>query len=195
MSIDKVEKAVIAEAEEQARRIIEKARSESDEHLAKARQEGQNALAAAVEAAKLEAERETARQLGRARHEGRLEVLKAKNEILDRVFGQAAGSVAAMDDASYLALFAKWLSNLPGDAAGAVHVNPKDRKRFTDDFLASVNAAREASGKLGPVVADQDVPDGVIVQGGDFSFDLTIAGKLENARAALASELTREIFS
>jgi vacuolar-type H+-ATPase subunit E/Vma4 len=194
MSFEKLEAAVIAEAEAEAAKIVDSARSETGTLLARSREEGERTFGEAARQAEAAAARETARQLGLARHEGRLEVLTAKNRVIDEVFRMAAERVNSLSDAEYLDLMAEWLKNLPVEIGGTLRVSPRDEKRFTEAFLGRVNAGRAENGRFHGVVADSRITGGFVVTGDTFTVDSTLDNRMNELRESLAGELARELF-
>ena len=148
MTMEKVQAAVLAKAEAEAARIIDEARADGEIRLDAARAEAQAAYDAALAAARVRAERDAARELGRARQEGRLAVLAAKNAVLDSVFTRARETFRAMNDSDYRGLVGGWLKSLPGETGGRLRVNPREVARFPREFLDWVNEGRSGPGRL-----------------------------------------------
>jgi len=194
MSFEKLEAAVIAEAEAEAAKIVETARRETEALLARSREEGERAFEEAARQAETAAARETARQLGLARHEGRLEVLQAKNLVVDEVFRRAAERVTALSDADYLDLMGVWLTALPGEVGGTLRVSHRDEQRFTNAFLERVNAGRSESGRFTGVETDSRITGGFVVAGDTYTVDSTIENRMNELRESLAGELAGELF-
>ncbi len=194
MSIEKVESHVMAQAETEAKKIVEEARREGQALLAKRRAEAERDVRDAVREAEARGARETARQLGRARHDGRLEVLEAKNAVLDEVFRKVQEAIQSMPDEQYLNLLASWLKDLAAETGGTLRASARDASRFPGNFLEKVNAGRPESGRFASIVADPAVTGGFIIEGADFTVDLTIERKLHELRESLSGELAKELF-
>jgi vacuolar-type H+-ATPase subunit E/Vma4 len=195
MTMEKVQAAVLAKAEADAAGIVEKARREAEARVEAARAEAQAAYEAVLAAAKARAERETARELGRARHEGRLAVLAAKNAVLDGAFARARETFRAANDWDYRGLLGGWLKSLPAETGGALRVNPREISRFPRDFVDWINEGRSGAGRFTDVIPDPAVPDGVVLEGADFTVDFTVERRLARMRESLAAELSRELFA
>jgi len=194
MSFEKLEAAIIAEAEAEAAKIVESARAETETLLARSREEGERAFEESARLAEAAAARETARQVGLARHEGRLAVLLAKNRVIDGVFRIAVERMISLSDAEYLDLMAGWLKKLPAEVGGSLRVNPRDEKRFTKAFLDGVNAGRPESGRFTGVETDSRITGGFVVTGDVYTVDSTIDNMMRELRESLAGELARELF-
>jgi len=194
MSMEGVESRVLAEAKAEAKKIVEEALGERDRLLKEFQDESEKALEEAVRAAEAEAAAETSRQLGRARHEGELDILRAKNEVLDEAFRRAAEGFRSVPEGEYLELMAAWLKNLPPETGGALIVSPNDAGRFSGGFLDGVNAARPDTGKFTSVAQNPKITGGFIVEGRDFVVDVTLERRARELREALAGEIARELF-
>jgi V/A-type H+/Na+-transporting ATPase subunit E len=194
MSFEKLEAAITAEAETEARRTVDAARAEAEAMIARSREEGESVFEDAVRSAETAAARETARQVGLARHEGRLEVLQAKNRLIDRVFRDAEQWVGTLSDGDYLSLLEGWLKKLPPEAGGMLRVNPRDGKRLSRGFLDRVNTGRPAEGRFTGVETDDRIQAGFVVSGGAYTVDFTVENLMNELRDSLAGELAKELF-
>lgn len=194
MSFEKIEAVIIAEAKAEAKKIIDSEREKSAAFFERSREENEKVFEEAVRLAEAAALRETARQVGLARHEGRLEVLHTKNRVLDEVFQKAVEKMLSLPDEEYLKLMAVWLKDLPAEIGGTIEVSPRDQKRFSKEFLDSVNAGRAKSGRFTSVSADAQINGGFRVVGETYSVDSTIENKVNELRESLAGELAKELF-
>jgi V/A-type H+/Na+-transporting ATPase subunit E len=194
MSFEKVEAVIIAEAEAEAKRILDKAGEEKGAVLAQNSDTCSQTFENNIHRAQAAEDAETARQLGLARHEGRLEVLHAKNSMIDEVFQIAAEKIRSLPAADYLDMLAAWLKALPAEVGGILKVSKRDYELLSGDFMKKINASRTGSGKFTAVEPDRRVEGGFIVEGADFSIDSTIASKLKELRENLSGEIARELF-
>jgi len=194
MAIEKVEQAVLAEAKAAARAAVDAARKGTADETARANEANETEYARAMADAEARASRETARQVGKARHAGRLDVLAAKNAVLDSVFRRAADALSNLPDAEYLDLMRGWLLSLPAGASGEIRVNPSDTARFSEEFIASVNAARGPQGSITALVPDARVGRGFIFESQNYSVDRTVEHRIEDLKTLMASEVALELF-
>jgi vacuolar-type H+-ATPase subunit E/Vma4 len=194
MSFEKVEAVIFAEAEAEARRILDKAREEREALLEQFRDTCTRTFEDDIRRAQAAEDTETARQIGLARHEGRLEVLHAKNRMIDEVFLMAAEKIRSLPAKDYLEMIAFWLKVLPAEVGGTLKVSPGDAELLSGAFLEEVNTVRHRSGKFTAVVSDRRINGGFMVEGADFSVDSTIDSKLKELRETLAGDIARELF-
>ncbi|MCE5249669.1 V-type ATP synthase subunit E [bacterium] len=194
MSFDKVENAITTDARADADKILAEARGESDELLAQSRGENQKTLDEALHQAEAAAARETARQIGLARHEGRLEVLQAKNRVIDDIFGIVAEKLQSLEAKEYLELIEGWIQSLSPEISGTLKVNPRDAALLDGAFLKRINSGRSPQGTFTSVSADNRISRGFIVEGDTYMVDFTLDRKLNELRESIAGELARELF-
>jgi V/A-type H+/Na+-transporting ATPase subunit E len=194
MSFEKVEAVITAEAEVEAKHILDKAREERENLLAQSRDTCSRTFEDDIRRAKAAEDAETSRQTGQARHEGRLAVLHAKNAVIDEVFTMAAEKIRSLPPKDYMEMMAVWLKAFPAEVGGTLKVSPRDAELFSGAFLEKINAARSGKGKITAVESDRRVDGGFIMEGVDFSVDSTIASKLKELRESLSGEIARELF-
>lgn len=194
MSFEKVEAVIIAEAEVEAKRILDKASEERENLLAQSRDTCSRVFEDDIKRAQSAEDAETARQTGLTRHEGRLAVLHAKNAMIDEVFLMAAEKIRSLPPKGYLEMMAGWLKAFPAEVGGTLRVSPRDAELFSGAFLEKINAARPEKGKITAVESDRRIDGGFIVEGADFSVDSTIVSKLKELRESLSGGIARELF-
>jgi V/A-type H+-transporting ATPase subunit E len=194
MSFEKIQTVIISEAESEAKRIIDEARQETDAMLSRVREENERTFEEAARQAEAAASRETSRQVGLARHEGRLQVLDAKNRVIDEVFRKAAERIQSLPEQEYLALMADWLKALPSEVGGVLRVSPRDVSRFSKAFLEGINKDRPESGRFTGAEADPQVAGGFVVIGENYTMNATIENKITDLRESLAGDLAKELF-
>lgn len=193
MSLDNVKESVLTEARAKAEQKVREASREAERFLEAGREENERASAEAWREANLRLDRETARERERIQHENRLQVLAAKNRVIEEVFRKAKERLAALSDAEYTNMVGAWLSALPPEAGGRLRVNPADHARFAaklDDF----NRERSGSGVFTGVIADPKVPSGAVVDGPDYHIDCTMERRLNELRETAVGDLAKKLF-
>ena len=194
MSFEKIQAAIISEAESEAKRILEEARSDADGILARVREENERKFEEAVQHSEAAASRETARQIGLARHEGRLKALAAKNRVIDEVFREAGERIYSLPEQEYLDLMTDWLKALPSGVGGVLRVSSRDLSRFSKAFLEKINRDRVQNGGFTGVEADSGIIGGFVVIGPDYTINATIENKISDLRESLAGDIAKELF-
>ena len=194
MSFEKVESAVIAEAGADAEKILAVARRECDELLARVREDNVKALEESIHQEEAATARETARQLGVARHDGRLEVLDAKNLVIDDIFNRVTEKLRSMDMKEYRDLLEGWLQTLSSEIGGVIRVSSKDTRLFDDAIVKRINGSRSRGGTFTAVEPDSRISGGFIIQGDTYTVDFTLDRILKELRESIAGDLAKELF-
>jgi len=194
MSFDNVERSVLDDARKDAEKILSNARKECDELLARAREENKKKLEEALQQAEAAEARETSRQIGVARHDGRLAVLDAKNQVIDEVFKKTAEYLRSLGRDDYRNLLSGWIKSLSPEIGGTIRVNPKDSILFDDAFMKRINKGRAGQGLFTGVVPDPEISGGFMVEGDTYTVDFSLDSKLAELRRSVAGELAKELF-
>jgi vacuolar-type H+-ATPase subunit E/Vma4 len=194
MSLSKVESVIIDEVRAEAEKTVALAKQESEAALARFREAAAYELDEAVQHEEAAVMRETARQLGIARQEGRMAVLEAKNRVIETVFTKIAEKLKSLDSTEYLALIEGWLKNLPDDIGGELVMNPRDEKLVSGSFLTAINKTRSESGKIAGISFDSGVERGFVIKGHNFSADFTFDTLIGKVRETSVGDLSKELF-
>jgi vacuolar-type H+-ATPase subunit E/Vma4 len=192
MSLENVEKAVLAEAEAEAARILAEARASLDGKLADARREVERRFESRHKREMARLQSEHNRELSRARTDARLAVLKEKNRIIEEAFAAALERADELPKDAFLKLAAGWLASVPDEISGRIVASERERSYLAGEFLEKVNASR--SGKL--ELSDEPGPagGGMVVRSEKFKFDFSWAERLDDRKGSLAPEVAGIIF-
>lgn len=176
---------IIADAEEKARQLLEKARSE-----ASARRD-----ALLLEA---KARAEKARTLARARADStrRQSVLREKQVLVDSVFAAGLSRLAELPADEYKQIVLKALANSArGDET--VTFGPEDEERLGAEFVALANKALSQVGKSGRFsvqYASASLGGGLVLNSGGVSQNLTFPALAKRCWDEMEIEIARKLF-
>lgn len=189
MSLEDVEKTLLAAAGEEARQIAEKAQAEATTELerksAALREEQQRK----TRLARAEADQEAERALSTRRAEHAMRILQVKNETLDAVFGQARERILASQGFDYGRWLASQVRLAVSKGAGVLHCNERDR--------VAVDAALREAGTDKVALAPENaaIQGGVVLVGESFDLDLTLEAALADLRDELTVSLAERLFA
>ncbi|MDR1518825.1 MAG: hypothetical protein LBU23_01605 [Planctomycetota bacterium] len=193
MSLDKVKATVLEEARARAAEKVGKAAKEAEAILAAGKAEDERLSAEALREANLRLDREINRERERLQHDNRLQVLAAKNKVIDEIFRKVRDRIASFSEAQYLDMVGAWLRALPPEVGGELRVNSGDVGKFREN-LAEFNRGRSGSGVFSAVAADAGVASGAVVAGADYHVDCTAGRRLEELRETAVGDLARKLF-
>ncbi len=194
MSFEKIETTVLAKAKADAETIISGAREKGERELALFREETVKEIENAIHGADIAAALETNRQLSIARHEGRIDVLTAKNKVIETVILRATEKLRSLDEKEYYEMLEEWLRHLPPDIGGIICINPRDEKLVNSRFIETLNAGRPATGRLMKVEFDSKIDRGFIIIGENFTADFTLNVLIKKVRDSSIGDLAKELF-
>lgn len=189
MSLQDIEKKVLASAEGEAREIIEKAEAEAkaelDRKSASLRDEQQRKIGVG----KAEADSAAERDLTTRRAEHGMKVLQRKNEVLDAIFGQARQRILSSQGFDYGRWLATQVRRAVGAGAGVLHCNARDR--------VTVEAVVRETGTTRVTVSPENGPmlGGVLLVGESVDLDLTLDSALADLRGELTIALAERLFA
>jgi vacuolar-type H+-ATPase subunit E/Vma4 len=189
LSLQDVEKKVLASAEAEARQLLEKAQAEAQAERERRgsalRDDQQRRLAAAI--AQVDADLE--RELSMRRAEDGMKILQAKNEILGTIFQRAVERMLKSEGFDYGAWLAQQVRQAVGAGAGILHCNARDR--------AAVAAVLAESGTSQVTLADEPAPvkGGALLVGESADLDMTLESALADLRQEMSVSLAERLFA
>ena len=189
MSLQDVEKKVMASAEKEARGIAEgadtEAKAEIDRRSAALRDENQRQLAIA----QAEADAGAERAINTRKAEQTQKVLQAKNEILDALFAAVRDRALASQGFDYGSWLARQVRQACAKGTGTLYCTDRDRPAVE----AAVRAAGVGKIKVGPEPGQMQ--GGVYLVGEGFDLDLTLDAALGDLRDEQTISLAERLFA
>ncbi len=193
MSVATLVAAIQAEAEAEARAIVDRAAGEAAAIVEAARLRSLERAAAARVAADQAARSEAARRINvlRLRDLGARAAVLA--DAMEAVFGAARGEVAAIADGGDPQRWARGLGRLVGEASALA--GPGATAAVRDGDAAAVREAAAALGARMEVVVDPSQPAGLVARSVDglVEVDATLPVRLARAREQLAGEVAARL--
>jgi vacuolar-type H+-ATPase subunit E/Vma4 len=189
LSLQDVEKKVMASADQEARQLVEKAQAEAKAELQRRGDALRDDQRRRVQAAKGDADAALERDVSSRRAEHRMRILQAKNDILDAIFDQARQRALASEGFDYGRWLATQVRLACAKASGTIHCNERDRA--TVEAVIRESGAERAS--VAPATAD--IQGGVIMVCESFDLDLTLEATLADLRTELTVSLAERLFA
>ena len=189
MTLKRIEDHILEKAQSEARAVTDAARQDAEARIRAGRDEIDRAFQADV--ARLEAElaQELERELAALGAERRMEVLRMKSDLLDRIFRRAAEKLAAGPD--YWKRVREEMKSLAG-REGQVLCSP-GHKTAVARILSELG--RETGAKMPPLGEEPaKITAGVVLRGKDFDMDLSLDAELASLREEILPELIRKAF-
>ena len=189
MSLQDVEKKVLASATEEAGQILEQAEAEAKAELERRGDALRDGQRRKISAAKGDADAGLERDVNTRRADNTMKILGAKNEVLDAIFDRARGRILASDGFDYGFWLAKQVRTACEQGTGVLHGNARDRE--------TVEAVVREAGTDEIAVAPEAAAfhGGVLLVGESFDLDLTLDSALADLRAEMTVSLAERLFA
>ncbi len=182
MSAEGLKKAVLEKARGEASKILAQARSEAETSRARMLEEARNSALELVQAARQKSAQDRQQALAAQEREMGLESLKARNNLLDEAFRQAAAAFKALPASELRALYGRELEGMQLEKA-TVFVPRQARS----DFEALLKGRAR-------VEEDPALEAGYIVARKDYRLDRSLAARMEEIRAELRPRVAELLF-
>jgi V/A-type H+-transporting ATPase subunit E len=190
-------------------KIVEDASNKAEAMLKEAKDNGTSIIASKVksakalelqllEKAKIEASTAKQRIISSTKLTVRNEKLVAMQEIIDKVFQGALEKLLVISDKEYLELIKSYLLSMPIAGNEELIIPTKFRNVFSEEYLSEINAALNASGKIGEMKlssGERNVNSGFIVMKKGIEINNTFENLVNSLRDELEAEIVKELFN
>lgn len=194
---EKIKTKIIEDANVRARNIEEQAKQEAlaiteqacSDAVQKRMELMQKAEANAVESHK--------RLIAVAGLEGRKEILRAKQEMINAAFQKALEKVCQIEDQDYQKLLERMITDAAGNEIGEILLSEKDSKRVDNRFVSNINKRISDAGKKGLLkLSDQFIKTagGFVLKSGEMEINSTFEILFGMLRTELESDVVRMLF-
>jgi len=194
MALDRIQQAVCEAAEAEAKHIVQKADKAAAERVAaeveSARQEAEREYQAATR----RIEEDLARQVTQFKGTAAKQLLEQRNARLREVFEGARDQILKWPAQDYAEVMRRLLERASADAGGRVRVHPEDRAAMSG-VIERLNGSRAAEGRL---VLDDEAPlprrGGFVFVSSDYDVDQTLDTILSDIEHEMLPEIAGALF-
>lgn len=195
---DKIKARILEDARAKASEIEEQARREAQEIIDQAK--GEAALKKAEILKKAEADGNEAyrRLLSTAGLEGRKELLRARQDMVESAFRGALEKVTNLPDREYQKLIEDMVVRAATKGSGEILLSERDRSRMDKDFLDNINKHLKAAGIDGKLVLSKETirtSGGFILRSGDMEVNSTFEIMFGMLKPDLENEVVKILFA
>lgn len=195
---EKIKSKILEDAEFKANQIVEQAQRESQEIMAQALKEAQEKRSEILKRGEADGMEAYRRMLSVAGLDGRKEILKAKQDMVESAFSAAMERLCGLPDKDYQ----KLLEDMAVDAAksenGEILLSEKDRKRLNKDFIKNINERITSAGKSGKLVLSQQsikTVGGFVLRYGEMEINSTFEILFGMLKPELENDVVNILFS
>lgn len=194
---EKITTKIIEDAKARALVIEEQARQEARAVMEQATADASQKRAELLKKAEADGGESYKRLIAVAGLEGRKEILRAKQEMIDEAFQKALEKVCQLKDQDYQSLLEGMIANAAGNEGGEILLSEKDAKRMDERFVENINQRIANSGKKGTLTLSAQrikTAGGFVLKNGEMEINSTFEILFGMLRTELESDVVRMLF-
>lgn len=196
-NLNNITSKIIKDAEEKRDEILNAAKAESDSIISKEVKKAKTLEVELIEKAKIEAKARENRVISNAKLRVRNNELKAKQDIIGKVFEKAVERLNSLSTLEYKEYILKTLNSLDLDGTETLIINKKDEDIINNEFLLDLNKKLISLGKKGEisVLANGNFSRGFILDRNGIQINNTFESLVKSLRSELELEVTKVLFN
>ncbi|HAP31827.1 MAG TPA: V-type ATP synthase subunit E [Firmicutes bacterium] len=195
---EKLKEKIIAEAEAQAKRLLEEARQRADTIVAHGEREGTSKKDALLAQARAQAEERKRRALTITELDARKQILAAKEELIEDTFNQALARLQALDREKYRELVFPMILAAVQRGDEEIIVSPEQKIFFDASFMEKLNTTLRQQGKKGEIALSGTtrlLKGGFVLQAGEVEINNSFDSLLRMQRDLLEPAVAGMLFA
>lgn len=196
-NLNNITSKIIKDAEEKRDEILNAAQVESDSIIAKETKKAKNLEVELVEKAKIEAKARENRVISNARLKVRNNELKAKQDMISKVFEKAVERLNSLSTLEYKEYILRALDSLDLEGTEILIINKKDEDVINNKFLLDLNNKLIGLGKKGKIsiLTNGNFDRGFILDRNGIQINNTFESLVKSLRSELELEVTKVLFN
>lgn len=196
--IEKIKSKIVEDANARALQVEEQARQEARSIMDRALLTADQKRLELLKNAEHEGAEAYKSLLAVAGLEGRKEILRAKQDMVDEAFQTALDRVCQLPDQQYQKLLEDLIVNAAGNNSGEILLSDKDAKRMDTQFISNINKRLASSGKSSILTLSKEnirTVGGFTLKSGDMEMNSTFEILFSMLRPQLENEVVRHLFN
>lgn len=196
-NLNNITSKIIKDAEEKRDEILNAAQVESDSIIAKETKKAKNLEVKLIEKAKIEAKARENRVISNARLKVRNNELKAKQDMISKVFEKAVERLNSLSTLEYKEYILRALDSLDLEGTEILIINKKDEDVINNKFLLDLNNKLISLGKKGKIsiLTNGNFNRGFILDRNGIQINNTFESLVKSLRSELELEVTKVLFN
>lgn len=196
-NLNNITSKIIKDAEEKRDEILNAAQVESDSIIAKETKKAKNLEVELIEKAKIEAKARENRVISNARLKVRNNELKAKQDMIRKVFEKAVERLNSLSTLEYKEYILRALDSLDLEGTEILIINKKDEDVINNKFLLDLNNKLISLGKKGKIsiLTNGNFDRGFILDRNGIQINNTFESLVKSLRSELELEVTKVLFN
>lgn len=195
---EKIKNKILEDAKAKAVQIEEQARTESNIIMESALKKVGLQKEELMKRAESEGAEAYKRMMSVAGLEGRKEILRTKQDLVDAAFKRAMEKVAGLPDPEYQKLLEDMVVRIAEKDGGEILLTEKDHHRIDSQFLTNINKRLNSAGIHGSLTLSEDkiqASGGFILRRGEMELNSTFEILFTMLRTELENDVVKILFS
>ncbi len=195
---EKIKAKILEDSNAKASHIEEQAKLEAAVILDEAAKEADKKRKDIISKAEADSMEAYRRLLAVADLEGRKELLRAKQEVVEKAFKAAMIKLTELPDREYQKLLENMVVKTAAKGNGEIMLSAKDAGRTDGHFIENVNRSLSEAGIVGSLKLSEDriaSAGGVVIRYGEMEINNTFEILFEMLRPQLENEVVKILFA
>jgi len=195
---EKIKTKILEDAKGKAIKIEELAKQESCDILGNANKTAEQKKKDILSRADSEGAEVYRRLIAVAGLEGRKELLRSKQDMVDTAFKTAMERITNLPDAEYQKILEDLAVSAAQKGSGEILLSKRDLKRIDSQFIGNINKRLGSSGIIGDLTLSGDninAAGGVVLKYGEMEINSTFEILFGMFRPQLENEVVKILFS
>ena len=197
-NLDNLTSKIIKDAEVKKIEILNESTIKADEIIKKKTEEANKKASSILEKAEMESKTIKERIISKTDLEIRNKKLLAKQQIIEKVFETAKEKLKSMTSEEFTKFINNSIMALNIDGDEEIIINPKDREKLPDKFLAELNKLLISNGKLGNLkfnVKTHEIDGGFILSKNGIEINNSFEELVNSLKYELEYEVGKILFT
>ncbi|EOU1647912.1 MAG: V-type ATP synthase subunit E family protein [Clostridium perfringens] len=187
---------ILNDAEEKKKYILADAEAQKDKIISKKTNRAEADKEEIITKANIEAEVKKARIISNAKLSVRNDMLRAKQDVISKVFNEAIEKLQNLSNGDYKYYVISTLDSLELEGTEVIIINEKDKDIFSNEFLEALNKELESKGKKGSITLNIEgkFNGGFILDRNGIQINNTFEALINSLRGELEFEVNKVLF-
>lgn len=197
-NLDNLTSKIIKDAEVKKIEILNEATVKADEIIKKKTEEANKKASSILQKAEMESKTIKERIISKTDLEIRNKKLLAKQQVIEKVFEAAKEKLKAMNSEEFTKFIKNSIMALDIHGDEEIIINPVDRDKLPEKFLAEVNKALISKGKLGDLkfnVKTHEIDGGFILSKNGIEINNSFDELVNSLKYELEYEVGKILFT
>ena len=184
---------ILNDAEEKKKYILADAEAQKDKIITNRAEADKEEI---ITKANIEAEVKKARIISNAKLSVRNDMLRAKQDVISKVFNEAIEKLQNLSNGDYKYYVISTLDSLELEGTEVIIINEKDKDIFSNEFLEALNKELESKGKKGSITLNMEgkFNGGFILDRNGIQINNTFEALINSLRGELEFEVNKVLF-